>query len=72
MAILIILGSVLVLWIWYLIAKEFYKIAQEKGYSEKKYLWLPFLLGVIGFMLVIALPDRGNAPKVLNDELPDL
>ena len=72
MAFLIILGSILLLWILYLIAKEFYKVAQEKGYSEKKYLWLPFLLGMIGYLLVIALPDRGNIPKVINDELPDL
>ena len=72
MAFLIILGSILLLWILYLISKEFYKVAQEKGYSEKKYLWLPFLLGMIGYLLVIALPDRGNIPKVINDELPDL
>ena len=72
MAFLIILGSILLLWILYLIAKEFYKVAQEKGYSEKKYLWLPFLLGMIGYLLVIALPDRGNTPKVISDELPDL
>ena len=77
MAFLIILGSILLLWILYLIAKEFYKVAQAKGYSEKKYLWLPFLLGIIGFLLVIALPDRGNIPRSepilkANDELPDL
>ncbi len=62
----------LILWITYLIAKEFYKVAQAKGYSEKKYLWLPFLLGVIGYLLVVALPDRGNTPKAVSDELPDL
>ena len=77
MAFLIIMGSILLLWIAYLIANEFYKVAQEKGYSEKKYLWLPFLLGVIGFLLVIALPDRGNTSHhasivEANDELPDL
>ncbi len=77
MEFLIILGSILLLWIAYLIAQEFYKVAQAKGYSEKKYLWLPFLLGIIGFLLVIALPDRGNIPHneliaKANDELPDL
>lgn len=69
---LIIAVCALMLWVLYLIAKEFYKAAQAKGYSEKKYLWLPFLLGAVGYMLVIALPDRGNTPKVVSDELPDL
>ena len=69
---LIIAGCALMLWVHYLIAKEFYKAAQAKGYSEKKYLWLPFLLGIIGYLLVVALPDRGNTPKAVSDELPDL
>lgn len=69
---LIIAVCALMLWILYLIAKEFYKAAQAKGYSEKKYLWLCFLLGVIGYLLVIALPDRGNTPKAVSDDLPEL
>lgn len=69
---LILTGCALMLWVMYLIANEFYKAAQAKGYSEKKYLWLPFLLGVVGYLLVIALPDRGNTLKVASDELPDL
>lgn len=60
------------IWIAYLIAKEFYKAAQAKGYSEKKYLWICFLLGMVGYLLVIALPDRGNTSKPVSDELPDL
>lgn len=73
MEVLIILIAVAIaLWIDYLIAKEFYLAAQAKGYAEKKYLWLCFLLGVVGYLLVIALPDRGNTPKVVSDELPDL
>lgn len=68
----IIAVCALLLWILYLIANEFYKIAQAKGFSQKKYLWLPFLLGFIGYLLVIALPDRANTPKAASDELPDL
>ena len=37
-----------------------------------KQIWLPFWLGIIGYLLVIALPDRGNTPKAVSDELPDL
>lgn len=55
---LILLAIAFVLLIDYLIAKEFYNIAQEKGYTSQKYLWLPFLLGLVGYLLVIALPDR--------------
>ena len=73
---LIVFGSVmalvLYLWIDYLIAKEFYFAAQQKGYFDKKYLWLAFCLGAIGYLLVIALPDRGASENVLSDELPDL
>lgn len=60
------------IWILWLVAKEFYVAAKAKGYYEKKYLWICFLLGVIGYLLVVALPDRGNAPKTISDELPDL
>ena len=69
---IILIAAAVALWIAYLVAKEFYLAAQAKGYSEKKYLWLCFLLGVVGYLLVIALPDRGNTPKVISDELPDL
>ena len=70
--ILIIAFCALMLWVLFLIAKEFYKAAQAKGYSEKKYFWIPFWLGIVGYMLVIALPDRGNTPKAVIDELPEL
>ena len=72
MEILFLMVCLFFLVIAYLIANEFYKVAQAKGYSEKKYLWLSFWLGIIGYLLVIALPDRGNTPKAVSDELPDL
>ena len=52
--------SLLPLFILYFIAKQFYNIACEKGFLQKRYFWIPFLLGIIGYMLVIALPDRSN------------
>lgn len=73
-----ILGAALLFWIQYLIAREFYTVALAKGYDQKKYLWLPFFLGLIGFLLVVAPPDR-KAPvqtpvqhPAAQDELPDL
>jgi len=44
----------------YLIAKEFELVAIEKGYNDKKYFWYSFFLGVIGYLLVIALPNKSK------------
>lgn len=56
-------------------AIEFESIAAMKGY--KGYFWWCFLLGIIGWLMVIALPDRGktNYSKLMESrdaELPDL
>lgn len=56
----------------YLIAGWFYEAAKAKGFYNKKYFWICFLLELPGWLLVIALPDRGNVPQVLSDELPDI
>ena len=64
--------AIVAIWIAWLIAKEFYAAANVKGYYEEKYLWICFFLGVIGYLLVVALPDRGNAAKSVSNELPDL
>ena len=69
---LILIVVAIVLWIHYLISKEFYLAAQAKGYAEKKYLWLCFLLSAVGYLLVIALPNRASAHKEANDDLPAL
>lgn len=70
--VLILIGALLMLWVMYLIAKEFYKAAEAKGYAEKKYLWLCFLLGAVGYLLVVALPDRGGKAASNLDDLPML
>lgn len=44
---------------WY-IANCFYEIACMKGFYEKCYFWIPFFLGIVGYLLVVALPDRKN------------
>lgn len=67
-----LIGAILLIWIDYLVSNEFYLAAQAKGYARKKYFWICFLLGVIGYLLVIALPDRSEANHLTNDELPEL
>ena len=50
---------IIMLIIRFFLSKEFQKIANDKGYqsSSKKYRWLVFFFGVIGMLLVVALPD---------------
>lgn len=61
----------------YVIAGWFSEAAKEKGYSSSKYFWACFLLGLAGWLLVIALPDRGvgasaEQPELRPGELPEL
>ena len=63
MVFLIIIGVIVSLLVSFLVANEFYKIAAEKGFDEKKYLWLSFFFGLAGYLLVIALPDRKNSRR---------
>lgn len=53
---LILLAVTAALTVYYLIAKKFADIAASKGYSETKYFWICILLGIIGYLWVIALP----------------
>lgn len=62
-----------------IIAGWFSKVASEKGYSSPKYFWICFFMGLVGQLLVIALPDRGRGvdasgeqPELRPGELPDL
>jgi hypothetical protein len=55
-----------------ILAAEFSEVASEKGYTSKKYYWICLLLGIAGYILVCALPDRGNRTSAISDELPDL
>lgn len=52
-----------VLYINHLIATMFLDIAEKKGHHEKKYYWLSFFLGVVGYCLVAALPDLYARPQ---------
>jgi ABC-type Fe3+ transport system permease subunit len=72
-AIVLLIGIVVALWLNWFIAKQFYEVAQEKGFYDSKYQWICFLFGAAGWIMVCALPDRGNTTvPVTSDELPDL
>ena len=54
------LTYVIMLVIWWFITIEFQQIVEMKGYSDKRYFWWTFFLGLIGILMVIALPDRSS------------
>ena len=42
----------------YVIAKKFEEIAEMKGHEGHTYFWFTFLFGIIGMLMVIALPNQ--------------
>ena len=76
---LIFLGAIIFLAILAYVAMEFRRIAALKGHNEIRYFWWTFLLGPVGMLMVVALPDRCQAPppvkneeKSLESELPEI
>lgn len=57
---LCIIGAIIVIKIWAYIAQQFADIAEEKGFSDRNCFWIPFLFGIVGWIMVAALPDRGK------------
>ncbi len=58
----------------YIAASAFDEIAVSKGYKQKSYFWYCFWLGLAGWLMVVALPDRsttGVGPAASN-QLPKL
>ena len=70
----ILLGVIAAFVADYFVAREFYKAAVMKGWPQKKYFWLAFLLSLAGWLLIVALPDRGGPALTAfeSDDLPVL
>ena len=68
----VIILIVLVAHYWTVI--EFYNVAKMKGWSQKKYLIMAACLWLVGYLLIIALPDRAGSEMsaVVSDDLPEL
>lgn len=64
----IIIAVIVVPVVAYYIGKEFEYIANEKGYTSKKYFWWTFLFGAVGISMVIArligAAERARRPAV--------
>ena len=63
---LYIIGAIVTLILLHYISNLFYLVAVEKGWDERKFYWLSFFFGFVGWMLVIALPDRNATPVVIS------
>ena len=63
-----LLCIVIALIIDYVIAKKFEEIAEMKGHYGNTYFWFTFIFGLIGMLMVIALP---NTKAITIKNLPD-
>ena len=52
------------------ISIEFCEIAEKKGYS-RRYFWYPFLLGITGYLLIIALPNQTACKQTADNQATD-
>lgn len=53
----------IILAIHYVIAKKFSEIVYMKGCYDSSYFWYCFLLGIVGYLMVVALPDKNARYK---------
>ena len=64
MELLIFLGAVIVLGVNLVIASKFSAVAEMKGHDNTgTVLAMCFFLGIVGYLYVIALPDKNLYPK---------
>ena len=58
----------------YCIAKEFERIAEMKGHAGRRYFWWTFFTGLIGMLMVAALPTMSPAAREEDDpdDLPEI
>lgn len=71
---LVFFGLLVCLAVSFYLACEFYKAALAKGWKDKKYFWIAFLLPLAGHLLIVALPDRSGIgmSALVSDDLPEL
>lgn len=72
--VLIGIALIAILAVHFLVSVEFYKAAAMKGWPQKKYFYMALAFWFVGYMLIIALPDRGGSGvrAVEINDLPEL
>lgn len=51
---------IIALVIWFKICKNMSRIAADKGYTERRWFHYCFWLGMVGFLMIIAMPDKNR------------
>ena len=72
--VLIGIAVIAILAVHFFVSVEFYKAAAMKGWPQKKYFYMALALWFVGYLLIIALPDRGGSGvrAVEISDLPEL
>ena len=67
---LYLLGCIIAIVIDYIIAKKFKEIAEMKGHDGGTYFWFTFIFGLVGMLMVIALPIKTEDKNQKTTTLP--
>ena len=59
---------ILMIVIWFKAAKNMARIAADNGYKERKLFHYCFWLGLIGYLMVCAMPDKKRRRKHSDEE----
>lgn len=56
------------------VTREFASIAESKGYDYRRYWHVAFWLGLVGYLIILGLPDLNsrNAQKLVASRLSEL
>ena len=60
MAFLYVIIVIIAIILSVVISSKFQEIAEMKGHSGGPYFWFTFFFGIIGMLMVVALPDHSN------------
>lgn len=50
----------------YIIAEKFSDIAEMKGHEGSTYFWFTFLFGLVGMLMVVALPNKNTKNNIFD------
>lgn len=68
MIILLLLPLAALVAVWYLVSTEFARIAADKGYPDRHYFHYCFWLGLVGILMIVAMPDKKS--HIANPSVP--
>ena len=60
LGILLGVGLLALVYVWFWVAKNMASIAADKGYTERKWFHYCFWLGLVGILMVCAMPDKSG------------